>query len=280
VFFLKKNTGVSIQEHGDRILLPPSELQVQKSLFCFFFFFLKKNSFPKPIMDNRCMDLTSSVTQEQLPVFFELENGEWRSRSVVGGLLEFTAAPNTAVIPAWILQTLYAADGDTIRITSVKLPRATRVKFRPVSTAFKGSKDMLEQELSLRYSTLTQGTTIAVNDGSNLVELEILELEPARCCYILNSQVNVEFDAALQPAADESTILALNDPIEAQVQANRYIFWELKNNPAFDDKCIVIELQALQGDPDLFVSQSSSHPSIISNGMESTVPLFCLLFVC
>jgi hypothetical protein len=71
--YSKSLRAMRVEEHGDRILLPASELQ--------------------PIMDNRCMDLTNSVTQEQLPVFFEIENSEWKARSVVGGLLEFTAPP-------------------------------------------------------------------------------------------------------------------------------------------------------------------------------------------
>lgn len=49
-----------LPERGDRILLPSSELQ--------------------PLMDNRCMELTNSVTNDQLPVFFELENAEWRQK--------------------------------------------------------------------------------------------------------------------------------------------------------------------------------------------------------
>jgi hypothetical protein len=88
----------------------------------------------------------------------------------------------------------------------VKLPRASRVKFKAVRSYYKGSKDVLEQELSLRYSTLTQGTTICVSDGKDLVEMEIVELEPARCCYILNSQVNVEFEASTEAAQDDNKV--------------------------------------------------------------------------
>ncbi len=231
--------------HEDRILLPATELQ--------------------PIMDNRCMDLVNSASQEQLPVFFELENTEWKARTIVAGLKEFTAPNGTAVLPGWMMQQLYLAEGDYVKLTSVKLPRATSVKFKPVRS-FKGTKAVLEQELSLHYTTLTQDTTIAISDGQGkLVELIVQELQPARSCYILGAELSVEFDEPAESQAEENKVISLNEPVSGEVAPNQYVYYEVKNNSSLDEKQIVFELEALSGDPDLFVSQQTAHPSIIAN---------------
>lgn len=205
----------------------------------------------------------------QLPVFFEIGNADWKARSVTAGLHEFTAPEGIAILPQWMMFHLYLTEGDRISITSVKLPRAKLIKFQPVQYAFTqvpNAKQMLENELGYRYCTLTRGTTISIQDSAKeqTFELIVKETEPARSVYTLNSAVSVDFDEPVEKPGN--TIVAekivLNEPVSGKVDESSYVYYTFANNPAFDDQNIVFEVEAIEGDPDVFVSQTRSKPTI------------------
>ncbi len=90
--------------------------------------------------------------------------------------------------------------GDRVTVSSVKLPRATSVRLQPVRYSFTqlpNPKSVLEGSLGLGYTTLTRDTSISVACGpreSDVHELVVRDLQPARCAYVMGSALPVEFD--------------------------------------------------------------------------------------
>lgn len=186
--------------------------------------------------------------------------------------MEFTAPPGVVLLPRWMMQTLFLVEGDRVTVSSVKLARATSVRLQPVRYAFSqlpNPKGVLESSLGLGYTTLTRDTTISVACGprdTDVYELVVMDVQPTRCAYVLGSSVAVEFDEPQEPPSNAvvNQVLALNDVVEGSVAGNAYSYYELKNNPAMGASSVVIEVQSVSGDPDVVVSQATSHPSLVN----------------
>lgn len=152
-------------ELGDKIVLPPSALDTLTRLNITF------------------------------PMLFKLTSREGRSTHC--GVQEFVAEEGHANLPYWLMQNLLVAEGAMITISNVNLPKGTFVKFQPQSSDFlKISNPKAVLEATLRtFTCLTTGDTIAITYNDKAYYIDVLQVAPGNAISIIETDVNVEFEA-------------------------------------------------------------------------------------
>lgn len=88
-------------------------------------------------------------------------------------MLDFTAPPNSIVIPTWLVTHLFLDTGVPVEVSKIgpsKTPvMATSVTLRPLHWSFNeqisNPRQYLEDCLSRNYATLVEGTSIIVGEG-------------------------------------------------------------------------------------------------------------------
>ncbi|VDN21859.1 unnamed protein product [Gongylonema pulchrum] len=116
--------------HGGKILLPPSALDLLVRLNIEYPMMFRVSSLSDPELATHC------------------------------GVLEFLAEEGRAYLPSW----LHLNEGECVRITYASLPKATYTKLKPQSTDFlaiSNPRAVLEVELR-KFACLTKGDIIAV----------------------------------------------------------------------------------------------------------------------
>ncbi|CAB54216.1 Ubiquitin fusion degradation protein 1 homolog [Caenorhabditis elegans] len=165
--FLPNATQSKISEinYGGKILLPSSALNL-----------LMQYNIPMPML----FKLTNMAVQ----------------RVTHCGVLEFSAPEGQAILPLWMMQQLGLDDGDTIRIESATLPKATFAKLKPMSLEFlniTNPKAVLEVELR-KYACLTKNDRIPTSYAGQTLEFLVVDLKPANSVCIIECDVNLDFD--------------------------------------------------------------------------------------
>lgn len=152
-------------ENGDKIVLPPSALDTLTRLNITF------------------------------PMLFKLTSREGRTTHC--GVQEFVAEEGHANLPYWLMQNLLVSEGSMITISNVNLPKGTYVKFRPQTSDFlKIANPKAVLEATLRsFTCLTKGDTIAINYNNKVYYIDVLEVAPGDAISIIETDVNVEFEA-------------------------------------------------------------------------------------
>uniref|UniRef100_A0A8R1DFL1 Ubiquitin fusion degradation protein 1 homolog n=1 Tax=Caenorhabditis japonica TaxID=281687 RepID=A0A8R1DFL1_CAEJA len=131
----------------------------------------------------------------QYPMLFKLTNMA-RQRVTNCGVLEFSAPEGQAILPHWMMQQLGLDDGDTLRIESATLPKATFAKLKPMSLEFlniSNPKAFLEVELR-KYACLTKNDLIPTSYAGQSLEFLVVDLQPANSVCIIECDVNLDFD--------------------------------------------------------------------------------------
>lgn len=175
-------------EHGDKIVLPPSALDTLTRLNITF------------------------------PMLFKLTSREGRSTHC--GVQEFVAEEGHANLPYWQMQNLLVSEGSMITISNVNLPKGNFVKFQPQSSDFlKISNPKAVLEATLRtFTCLTKGDSIAINYNDRTYYIDVKEVAPGDAISIIETDVNVEFEAPPDYVDPASTSAAQNSATGAQQQ--------------------------------------------------------------
>uniref|UniRef100_A0A1I7TX91 Ubiquitin fusion degradation protein 1 homolog n=1 Tax=Caenorhabditis tropicalis TaxID=1561998 RepID=A0A1I7TX91_9PELO len=132
----------------------------------------------------------------QYPMLFKLTNMA-AQRVTNCGVLEFSAPEGQAILPHWMMQQLLLTDGDTIRVESATVPKATFAKLKPMSLDFlniSNPKAFLEVELR-KYACLTKNDRIPTSYAGQTLEFLVVDVKPANSVCIIECDVNLDFDA-------------------------------------------------------------------------------------
>ncbi|GAU88647.1 hypothetical protein RvY_01304-2 [Ramazzottius varieornatus] len=154
-------------EKGGKIILPPSALHVLSQM------------------------------NVQFPMLFKLRNLAHSGRTTHGGVLEFIADEGFMYMPSWMMRNLFVDEGEIVQVQSVSLPVATYSKFQPQSVDFLDITDpraVLESTLR-GVACLTVGDIIAIEYNSKIFELLVQETKPAEAVSIIETDMQVDFDA-------------------------------------------------------------------------------------
>ena len=153
---------VSMKIQGDKIILPPSILELLIEL------------------------------EVQYPMTFELVTNEKKTHC---GVLEFTADEGTCSVPVWIMKNLYLKEGDSIYIRNVALQKATFIKFKPELKFLELSDPRAVLEYTLRtFSCVTIGDKLHFDYNSKEYIMEVIDVKPKKGCCIIEADIEVDFD--------------------------------------------------------------------------------------
>lgn len=162
--------------HGGKILLPPSALDMLVRL------------------------------NIEYPMMFKLSSINEPNRTTHCGVLEFLAEEGRCYFPSWMMRQLHLTEGNVVRVEYASLPRGTYTKLKPQSAEFlaiSNPRAVLEVELR-KFACLTKGDIIAVDYNEQLLEFLVMEVQPGNAVSIIECDMNVEFDAPegyVDPAA-------------------------------------------------------------------------------
>ena len=171
-------------KHSNKILLPESLL-----------FELTKENHDS--LDNKMYFKVSHT---------ETEYGE------VCGVHEFSAPPGVVHLPYHIMNSCCIGEGTNVKIELVAPPKGDFVKLRLHNSKefskLSDPKAVLEKIMSSDYPVVTQGQTIAIHyrDLNKVFMMDIVETKPSEVIEIINTDINVDFDRALDYEEAEASI--------------------------------------------------------------------------
>ena len=140
----------------------------------------------------------------------ETEYGE------VCGVHEFSAPPGVVHLPYHIMNSCCIGEGTNVKIELVTPPKGDFVKLRLHNSKefskLSDTKAVLEKIMSQDYPVVTQGQTIALHypELDKVFMIDIVETQPTEIIEILNADINVDFDIALDYDEAENT-----EPVES-----------------------------------------------------------------
>ena len=224
---------------SDKILLPPSALE----------------------------QLISSTTDLPQPLTFRLLNLKTNMYTHVG-VREFSAEQNTIHIPSWILSSLSLAPLDFVALTFRPLPKASRVKLRPLEAGYIQDdwKALLEAHLR-NHTTLTKGEIVSIRVPSRTFRFLVDELEPSEAVNLIDTDMTTEIEELSEDNARQTqnervnaarkrievTDILIDQELSGSVDENEYTYFRVrqwdKNKPV---ECITHS----EGDIDLLLSTS------------------------
>jgi ubiquitin fusion degradation protein 1 len=167
--------SISIQENGDKIILPPSILE--------------------SLIENNV----------DFPMTFEIVTNQKKTHC---GVLEFTADEGTCCIPYWIMKNLEINERDRIYIRNVVLQKASFIKFK--TTTFLELSDpraILEYKLRA-YSCVTIGDKLEINYNSRNYILEVIDVKPKKACCIIEADIEVDFEPYEIYKSETNTVIS------------------------------------------------------------------------
>jgi ubiquitin fusion degradation protein 1 len=172
-------SGKGHLEDGDKILLPPSALEVLARM------------------------------NVEYPMLFELTNTT-HGKKTHCGVLEFSAEEGRCYIPFWMMQNLLIGEGSLIAVKNVSLEKAKFVKFRAQSVDFleiSNPRSVLEKTLR-KFTCVTVGDQICIPYLGKSYYLEIREVNPNGAASIIETDCNVDFE---EPVGYKESKYAINE---------------------------------------------------------------------
>ncbi len=159
-------------------------------------------------------------------LYFKVSNIETQYGEVCG-VHEFSAPPGVVHLPYHIMNSCSIGEGTNVKIELLSPPKGNFVKLRLHNskefTKLNDPKAVLETIMSRDYPVVTQGQTIALNykDLDMVFMIDVVETQPAEIIEILNADINVDFDKALDYVEDEPEVKeAWGEAKERDVSAN------------------------------------------------------------
>eukprot|EP01083_Nonionella_stella_P130681 396665_1 len=208
-------------------------------------------------------------TQHALPepLLFEIKNVKYGATSHCG-VLEFSADKHHAILPQWMMENLVLEPGMHVKLRLKQLPKLTFVKFKPDTHSFSticNPKTVLEIALH-KFTTLTLGDAISIEHGGRRFTLHVTEIEPKRgepaAGCIVDADLRVEFDVPVEEKGPDAPprLLTFDTEVKDTIESDSYLYFKFKLiDPAHG---VTINLVAVEGDPDLYVSTSTERPTI------------------
>ena len=135
-------------------------------------------------------------------MYFKVSNIETQYGEVCG-VHEFSAPPGVVHLPYHIMNSCSIGEGTNVKIELLSPPKGNFVKLRLHNskefTKLNDPKAVLEKIMSRDYPVVTQGQTIALNyeELDKVFMIDVVETQPAEIIEILNADINVDFDKAL-----------------------------------------------------------------------------------
>ena len=129
----------------------------------------------------------------------------------VCGVHEFSSPPGVVHLPYHIMNSCSIGEGTNVKVELVSPPKGSFIKLRLHNSKefskLSNPKAVLEKIMSNDYPVVTQGQTIAIHytELNKVFMMDIVETKPSEVIEILNADINVDFDKALDYVEPEPT---------------------------------------------------------------------------
>lgn len=184
---------------------------------------------PESMLFELTKDNHDSLEQK---LYFKVTNKETQYGEVCG-VHEFSAPPGVVYLPYHIMESCALQEGNTVKVDLISPPKGNFMKIRLHNSKefskLTNPKVVLEKIISRDYPVVTQGQTIALNytDLNKVFMIDIVETKPSEIIEIINTDINVDFDKALdyvEPAPKEEPVKdAWVPPLNKNVKINQDI---------------------------------------------------------
>ena len=184
---------------------------------------------PESMLFELTKDNHDSLEQK---LYFKVANKETQYGEVCG-VHEFSAPPGVVYLPYHIMESCALQEGNTVKVDLVSPPKGNFMKIRLHNSKefskLSNPKVVLEKIISKDYPVVTQGQTIALNytDLNKVFMIDIVETRPSEIIEIINTDINVDFDKALDyeepPPKKEEVKEAWVPPLNKNVKINQDI---------------------------------------------------------
>ena len=184
---------------------------------------------PESMLFELTKDNHDSLEQK---LYFKVANKETQYGEVCG-VHEFSAPPGVVYLPYHIMESCALQEGNTVKVELVSPPKGNFMKIRLHNSKefskLTNPKVVLEKIISRDYPVVTQGQTIALNytDLNKVFMIDIVETRPSEIIEIINTDINVDFDKALdyveQAPKKETVKEAWIPPLNKNVKINQDI---------------------------------------------------------
>ena len=184
---------------------------------------------PESMLFELTKDNHDSLEQK---LYFKVTNKETQYGEVCG-VHEFSAPPGVVYLPYHIMESCALQEGNTVKVDLVSPPKGNFMKIRLHNSKefskLTNPKVVLEKIISRDYPVVTQGQTIALNytDLNKVFMIDIVETRPSEIIEIINTDINVDFDKALDyvepPPKKQEVKEAWVPPMNQNVKINQDI---------------------------------------------------------
>ena len=184
---------------------------------------------PESMLFHLTKDNHDSLEQK---LYFKVSNKETQYGEVCG-VHEFSAPPGVVNLPYHIMESCSLLEGSTVKVDLVSPPKGNFMKIRLHNSKefskLSNPKAVLEKIMSRDYPVVTQGQTIALNytDLNKVFMIDIVETRPSEIIEIINTDINVDFDKALDyvetPPKKQEVKEAWIPPLNQNVKINQDI---------------------------------------------------------
>ena len=177
-------------------------------------------------------NISQHEEQMENKLYFKVSHLESGYGSVCG-VHEFTAPPGVVHIPYHIMEECGIQQGSTVKVDLITPVKGTFMKLRLHNSKdfskLSNPKVVLEKYLSSDYPIVTENRTIALYyaDLDKLFYIDIVETKPAPVIEILNTDINVDFDKALD---------AVDKPVETSPPPSEQQNKNIKISPGEETK--------------------------------------------
>ena len=162
----------------------------------------------------------------------------------VCGVHEFSSPPGVVHLPYHIMNSCSIGEGTNVKVELVSPPKGSFIKLRLHNSKefskLSNPKAVLEKIMSNDYPVVTQGQTIAIHytDLNKVFMMDIVETKPSEVIEILNADINVDFDKALDYVEPEPSPTAQEAWSESKsvAQSTRQIPRNYKTTVDYDMK--------------------------------------------
>lgn len=154
---------------------------------------------PESMLFEITKDNHDSLAQK---LYFKVSNKETQYGEVCG-VHEFSSPPGVVNLPYHIMESCSLEEGSTVQVDLLSPPKGNFMKIRLHNSKefskLSNPKAVLEKIMSTDYPVVTQGQTIALNytDLNKVFMIDIVETKPSEIIEIINTDINVDFDKAL-----------------------------------------------------------------------------------
>jgi ubiquitin fusion degradation protein 1 len=144
----------------------------------------------KVIMSQASLEHLSKFTTAD-PITMKIYN---KDRYMYVGVRDFTADHQRVYTPQWIMDFLKVAESGRVTLKSVELPKATYIKFEPLSPLFKKLQNpRIVLEINLQnFTTLCLNEIISIRYCGITFQIKIVELQPSEAVHLNNADVKID----------------------------------------------------------------------------------------